>query len=81
MYSRYIKSNIMSVSILIFVVLFYGLVYLRPGFLFNLDGSLRSFGLNRSKKTILPAWLLALILAFLSYLISLYLMNAHRFQY
>lgn len=81
MYIRYIKQNLISVSITIFIILFYGLVYLQPGFLFNNDGSLRSFGLNRSKKTIFPAWLLALVLAFFSYLVSLYLMNFNRLMY
>jgi len=42
--------------------------YTNPSFLYNEDGSLREFGIGYSSKTILPIWLVAIIIAILSYL-------------
>jgi hypothetical protein len=44
----------------------------KPGFLFKNDGSIREFGVGYRNKTILPIWLLAIILGILSYLFVLY---------
>jgi len=57
-----------SLSILLFVFLYAILNYVKPSFLFEPDGSIREFGIGREKKTIIPVWLMVLILAFLSYL-------------
>lgn len=57
-----------SLSIFLFVVLYVIISYTKPSFLFEPDGSIREFGIGRKKKTIIPLWLIVLILAFLSYL-------------
>lgn len=57
-----------SLSILLFVFLYAILNYVKPSLLFEPDGSIREFGIGREKKTIIPVWLMVLILAFLSYL-------------
>ena len=73
MFNRnYVRRNITSISILLFLILFAIFQYIEPGFLYNNDGSLREFGLNNNKKTILPIWFLSLLLAILSYLFVLY---------
>ena len=78
---RYIRNNIISISISIFIVLYGIIVYAQPSFLYNRDGSLRQFGLNSSKKTVIPAWLLALVLAIASYFIVLYYITVPKFNY
>jgi hypothetical protein len=40
--------------------------------MYNEDGSLRQFGIGFQRKTVVPAWLVAIILAILSYLFVLY---------
>ena len=72
MYRQYIRRNITSVSIILFVVLFAIIQYLEPAFLYEKDGSLRKFGLGSSKKTVIPIWLVSIILAIFSYLAVLY---------
>jgi hypothetical protein len=47
--------------------------YANPSFLYNEDGSLREFGIGYSSKTILPIWLLAIILGILSYVTVYYI--------
>jgi hypothetical protein len=72
-----VKNNITSFSILLFVILFAIVQILSPAFLYNEDGSLREFGLGTKKKTVLPIWLFAVIIAILAYLSILYYCNSH----
>lgn len=55
-------------SIILFVSLFLWVIFWKPSFLFLPNGSLREFGIGREKTTVLPIWLIVIILAFLSYL-------------
>jgi len=57
-----------SLSIFLFVVIFIGLNWYKPSFIFDTDGTVREFGIGRKKKTIIPLWLIVFITAFLSYL-------------
>jgi len=72
MYRSFIRRNITSVSIIIFVIVFCILQTYAPHLLYNEDGTIRQFGIGHKKKTVIPIWLAALILAILSYLFVLY---------
>ncbi len=70
-----LQRNSTTVTIVIFL-LFFGLFqYMKPGFLYDRDGSLRNFGLGYRNKTIIPMWLLSIVLAIFSYLLVLYYIN------
>ena len=69
----FIKQHITSMSILLFMVLFGIMVYLKPNFVFNKDGTMRQFGIGYRNKTVIPIWLIVIIMAHLSYLFLLYL--------
>ena len=45
---------------------------MQPAFLYNSDGSLRDFGVGYKNKTILPIWLLSIVLGILSYCFTRY---------
>ena len=68
-----IRKNRLSVSIILFLIIFITIVHFKPSFLFNNDGSIRSFGLGKSNTSIIPIWLFGILLAILSYLLILYL--------
>jgi len=72
MVRSYIVKNPLLTSILLFVFLFVIIQMTKPGFLYNDDGSLRSFGVGYRKKTILPVWLLSIVMGILSYVFVLY---------
>jgi uncharacterized membrane protein YozB (DUF420 family) len=76
----FIRKNINSFAILIFLVSFLCLNYFQPPFLYNKDGSLREFGLGQRRKTILPIWLLSIVLGILSYLLVLYYITIPKFR-
>ena len=69
---RFIQENITLVSILLFLVIFGMIQWLKPGFLYNHDGSIREFGVGYRNKTILPVWLLSILLGILCYLFVMY---------
>lgn len=80
MNNAFIRKHINTFAIIIFLISFIILNYIQPGFLYNNDGSLRTFGLGHRKKTILPIWLLSIILGILSYLIILYYLTIPKFR-
>jgi len=69
---NYIRENTTLVSIIIFLFVFGIIQMLKPSFLYNKDGSIREFGIGYKNKTILPIWLLAIVLGILSYLIVIF---------
>lgn len=81
MYRLFIRRNITSVSITVFVLLFCLVQLFAPGFLYNEDGSLREFGVGYKKKTVIPIWLVAFILAIFSYLFVLYYLAIPKFKF
>jgi hypothetical protein len=54
--------------------------YFQPGFIYNNDGTLREFGLGSKRKTVLPIWLLSILLGILSYLAVLYYVTLPKFK-
>lgn len=76
---NYIRQNITSISLIIFISIYCAILYFKPGFLYNNDGSLRQFGINSSKKTVLPVWLLAIIISIASYFLVLYYLALPKF--
>ena len=69
---NYIREHIALISIILFVFMFGLIVMIKPAFLYNRDGSVREFGIGYKNKTILPIWLLSLILGIVSYLIVMF---------
>lgn len=80
MNNAFIRKHINTFAIIIFLLFFMVLNYLQPGFIYNKDGSLRTFGLGHRRKTILPVWLLSIILGILSYLLILYYITLPKFR-
>jgi hypothetical protein len=69
---QYIRENATLFSIVLFLIMFGAIQFMKPAFLYNKDGSIREFGVGYKNKTILPIWLLSLILGILSYLFVMY---------
>jgi hypothetical protein len=68
----FIRQNVTLVSIIIFIATFAIIQMNKPSFLYNTDGSIREFGVGYRNKTILPLWLLSIVLGILCYLCVLY---------
>lgn len=68
MYYYNIRNYILETSILCFLALYILVHVIQPGMLYDHNGLLREFGVNQKNKTIFPAWLIAIVLAIISYL-------------
>jgi len=76
----FVKKHIASVSIILFLGVLFVVANMKPHFLFNRDGSLRDFGVGFKKKTVVPMWLIVIIIAVMSYYAVLYVLAMPKFK-
>jgi len=74
----FVKKHIASVSIVLFLGVLFAVSNIKPHFLFHRDGSLRDFGIGFKKRTIVPMWLVVIIIAIMSYYAVLYVLAAPK---
>ena len=72
MYRNYIREHILLVAIVLFIIIFGIIQMMKPSCFYNKDGSIREFGVGYKNKTILPIWLLSIVLGILCYLAVMY---------
>ena len=72
MIQKFIQTNVAFTAILIFMIVFTSIQIAKPSILYNLDGSIRLFGVGYRNKTILPIWLLSIFIGILSYIAVMY---------
>ena len=75
---RWVRNNKVSVAILIFVILFGVINVIKPAFMYNDDGSIKEFGVGFRKKTIIPVWLISIMLAIIAYFSVMYYTAVRR---
>jgi hypothetical protein len=75
MYKKYIRENITLVSVIMFVIIFGIIQFMKPTCFYNKDGSIREFGIGYKNKTIFPIWLLSIVLGILCYLSVMYFIS------
>ena len=78
MYKTYIRENMTLVAVILFVIIFGTIQMMKPACFYNSDGSIREFGVGYRNKTILPIWLLSLLLGIICYLAVLYYVSAPK---
>jgi hypothetical protein len=64
---QFVRYNKISIAILMFLVIFSIIHYLKPGLLYTKEGGFREFGVGYRNKTVIPIWLVSIILAILCY--------------
>ncbi len=69
---RWVRNNKISVSIIIYILIFFLINSFKPAFMYNPDGSLKYFGVGYRKKTIIPVWLISIFIAIISYFSVVY---------
>lgn len=68
MNKTYIREHATLFAILLFLIIFGFIQVMKPAFLYNTDGSIREFGVGYKNKTIMPVWLVSIILGILCYI-------------
>ena len=69
--SGYVRQNKVMVAVFIFIILFSIMHFVKPGIIYNEEGGFRPFGVGYRNKTVIPIWLVAIILAIFSYVVVL----------
>ncbi len=72
MIRQFIQRNIPGTAIVVFMIVFILTQVSKPSIFYNLDGSLRMFGVGYRNKTILPVWLVSIFIGILSYISVMY---------
>jgi len=65
---EYVRTHKTSVAIVVFVIVFSLFHYVKPGFAYGNDGEFRPFGVGYRNKTVIPVWVVAIVLAIFTYL-------------
>jgi hypothetical protein len=64
----FLKKHIVSVSLILFLILYSLVVYvLKPSFLYNNDGSFRQFGIGTKKRSVINIMIVTIFLSIISY--------------
>ena len=63
-----LRKHRLLLAIVIFIILFSIVHILKPGVLYNSEGGFRPFGLGYRNKTVIPIWIVAILLAIFSYM-------------
>lgn len=65
----------LTVSILIFLAIFFIIHHSKPALMYDKDGAFRQFGVGYKHKTVIPIWLVSIMLSILTYTFVLYIID------
>uniref|UniRef100_A0A6C0HZ69 Uncharacterized protein n=1 Tax=viral metagenome TaxID=1070528 RepID=A0A6C0HZ69_9ZZZZ len=68
---KFIIRNKVFLAVALFLGLFTIFHSLKPAFAYDENGAFRQFGIGYRHKTVIPIWLIAIIVAIISYLATL----------
>jgi hypothetical protein len=72
MLKGFVRYHKLSISIVLFILLFSLVHSIKPTMLYNDDGSFRQFGVGYRHKTVIPIWAVSMVFAIFSYLFVMY---------
>ena len=72
MLKNFVRIHKVNIAILMFLIVFSSIHFLKPSLLYNDEGGFRPFGVGYRHKTVVPIWIVAIFLAIFCYLGVLY---------
>ena len=70
---KFMRLNKVNIAIIIFMILFTLIHLYRPILMYTKEGGFRQFGVGYKHKTVIPIWIVAIIIAIFSYLAVLFI--------
>ncbi len=67
MNSNWSQNKILITATVAFIFSFFFMCYIQPNCFFKKDGSIRSFGIGYKNKTVIPIWIVSIVLAIFCY--------------
>ena len=77
----YIRKNLTTMSIFLFLIIFIIIQMIKPSFIYDQDGAFRQFGIGYKSKTVVPIWFVTILVAILSYLFVLYYITLPKYNF
>jgi hypothetical protein len=71
----FIRKHKLTFAILLYGILLWIIHMSQPAFIYDAQGSFRPFGVGYQNKTVVPIWLVCILLAILSYLAILWIVT------
>jgi len=68
----FVRYNKLSVAIMLFLTVFSTIHLTKPAILYNEDGGFRPFGVGFRHKTVIPIWIVSIVVAIFSYMAVMY---------
>ena len=66
-------ENRLVSSIVIFLIIFSIVHWVKPPIIYNEHGGFRQFGIGYKQKTVIPIWVVSIVLAIFCYLVVYYI--------
>jgi len=71
----FIRQHKLTFAILLYALLLWSIHLWQPAFIYDAQGAFRPFGVGYQNKTVVPIWLVCILLAILSYLAILWVVT------
>ena len=71
-FKGFVQYHKLTISISFFLAIFLIIHTIKPNIIYDQDGAFRQFGVGYKHKTVVPIWLVAIILSILTYTFVLY---------
>jgi hypothetical protein len=71
----FIQYHKLTVAIFIYLIIFFIIHQIKPSIVYDDDGAFRDFGVGYKHKTVVPIWLVSILLSILTYTMVLYLLE------
>ena len=76
MFNQYISREALSIIAVFIFLVFFGIINaFRPSIIYNKDLSFRRFGIGYKNKTVIPIWMLSIVLDILVYVLVTFLFD------
>jgi hypothetical protein len=77
----FVRKNIPLFSLILYIIVYSIIIFIKPYIIYNKNGSLRTFGIGYKSRTVLPVWLVSIIIAILSYFSVMYYVSYPELQF
>ena len=77
----FVRKNTTLFALILYIIIYVAIFLSKPYLIYNKNGTLRNFGIGYTSKSVLPAWLVSIIIAILSYFAVMYYVSYPELQF
>ena len=77
----FVRKNITLFALILYIIIYVVTILSKPYLIYNKNGTLRNFGIGYTSRSVLPVWLVSIIIAILSYFAVMYYVSYPELQF